>query len=370
MFVGYKTLICGHRQHGVTMRLKSILGLLCFASAAGCAAPSAAPTVTVSGTATYLARIAMPPEAVLTVRIEDVSIADRVAPVLAEVREPFGARQVPIPFALQVPRAKIDPKARYSLRAEISVGGQKRFVTDRDLPVLTQGGLEKYDLLLTAAAPAAPAAPAAQRWRGEFTYLADAANFVDCASGKRWPVANAGDYLATERGYLAARSAPGAPLMATFNGRVEVRPAMEGPPREHMVIERLGGFEPGARCAAAAALPLRGTAWRLIELEGVAVAAAPGQPRDIGLTLSATQNQVSGFAGCNNLVGGFESSGNALKFGGMAGTMMACDAAAMDRERKFHQALGAVTAFRIEGAQLSLLAGARPVARFSAAPSR
>ncbi len=348
------------------MKAGSILAALVAACALGCAAPPAAEMATVSGTATYLASMAMPPEAVLMVRIEDVSIADRAAPVLAEVREPFGARQVPIPFVLKVPRTKIDPKASYALRAEISIGGQKRFVTDAHIPVLTQGGLDQYDLLLQAVV----AAPAAQRWRGEFTYLADAANFVDCASGRRWPVATAGDYLAAERGYLAARSAPGAPLMAAFDGRVEVRPAMEGPAREHMVIERWGGFEAGARCASAAAPPLRGTVWRLVELDGAAVAAVPGQQREMGLTLSATQNQVAGYAGCNNLAGGFESNGPALRFTGMAGTMMACEPVAMDRERRFHQVLGTVTAYRIEGAQLSLLAGTRPVARFNAVAAR
>lgn len=44
--------------------------------------------VTVSGSATYLQRIALPPEAVLTVRIEDISSAGNNAQVLAETREP------------------------------------------------------------------------------------------------------------------------------------------------------------------------------------------------------------------------------------------------------------------------------------------
>jgi uncharacterized lipoprotein NlpE involved in copper resistance len=87
------------------------------------------------------------------------------------------------------------------------------------------------------------------RWRGEFVYLADAATFTDCASGLRWPVALAGDYLAAERRYMQMRSAPGAPLVVTFDGRLEVRPAMEGPAREHMVVDRLGGAESGANCS-------------------------------------------------------------------------------------------------------------------------
>lgn len=86
------------------------------------------------------------------------------------------------------------------------------------------------------------------RWRGEFRYLADAATFTDCASGLRWPVAMAGDYLALERMYLQQRSAPGAPLVVAFDGRLEVRAAMEGPPREHVVVDRRGVAEPAASC--------------------------------------------------------------------------------------------------------------------------
>jgi uncharacterized lipoprotein NlpE involved in copper resistance len=86
------------------------------------------------------------------------------------------------------------------------------------------------------------------RWRGEFRYLADAATFTDCASGLRWPVAMAGDYLALERAYLQQRSAPGAPLVVAFDGRLKVRAAMEGPPREHIVVDRHGGAEPAASC--------------------------------------------------------------------------------------------------------------------------
>jgi Type III secretion system lipoprotein chaperone (YscW) len=88
----------------------------------------------------------MPPDAVLTVRIEDVSFADNSAPVMAESRETFGTRQVPIPFMLKVPCGGLDKRARYSLRADISAAGQKRFGTDRDIAVLMPGAPDQYDL--------------------------------------------------------------------------------------------------------------------------------------------------------------------------------------------------------------------------------
>jgi uncharacterized lipoprotein YbaY/heat shock protein HslJ len=111
--------------------------------------------VTVSGTAAYRQRIAMPPEAVLTVRLEDVSRADTASVVLAETKQAFGERQVPLEFALQVPSSKINLDSNYNLRARIDVDGQMRFTTTRSYPVLTRGAKNKADLWLDAVQPGA-----------------------------------------------------------------------------------------------------------------------------------------------------------------------------------------------------------------------
>jgi uncharacterized lipoprotein YbaY len=111
---------------------------------------------TVSGSVAYRQRIAMPPEAVLTVRVEDVSRADAPAVLLAEIREPFGERQVPIPFSLQVFSASIDPRFSYVVRASITVNDEVRFTTTRSYPVLTRGATNTVDLLLEAVQPTAP----------------------------------------------------------------------------------------------------------------------------------------------------------------------------------------------------------------------
>lgn len=57
-----------------------------------------------------------------------------------------------------------------------------------------------------------------RRWRGAFRYVADAATFTECSSGKQWPVAMMADYPAVERNYPEFRSAPAAPLVVTFDG--------------------------------------------------------------------------------------------------------------------------------------------------------
>ena len=99
-------------------------------------------------------------------------------------------------------------------------------------------------LLLAASLHAEPA-----HWRGDFVYFADAALFTDCASGQRWPVAMTADAAALQRGYLEWRQEPEAPLLVNFDGRLELREAMEGPAREQMVVERFRSVEPGYTCA-------------------------------------------------------------------------------------------------------------------------
>ncbi|WP_143044785.1 hypothetical protein [Variovorax sp. YR216] len=86
------------------------------------------------------------------------------------------------------------------------------------------------------------------RWRGDFVYFADSAIFTDCKTGQQWPVAQAGDYLTLEEAYLRWQGAPKAPLLANFDGRIEVREPMEGPAREHMVVDRFVSVQPGTSC--------------------------------------------------------------------------------------------------------------------------
>ena len=107
-------------------------------------------------------------------------------------------------------------------------------------------------------------------------------------------------------------------------------------------------------CAAggtgAGAPPLRGTTWVMVGTGGEKM------PRPPSIRLDPEQPRVSGFAGCNRLMGTFELDGTRLSFGSAATTRMAC-LDGEDVEQRFLQAYGAVRAWRIEGGEL-LLTGA------------
>lgn len=64
---------------------------------------------------------------------------------------------------------------------------------------------------------------------------------------------------------------------------------------------------------------------------------------------------VNGMGGCNRYAGSAKIDGNAIKFLPMASTRMACSAAAMRQEGKFHSTLEKVRTWRIDQAQKKLL---------------
>lgn len=125
---------------------------------AGCATTNAAepPPVghgmtTVQVGVTYRERLLLTPGHVLTVRIEDVSLADAPSRILAEHRETLDGRGPPYVATLGVPRSAVDPRHSYAARAEIrDPAGALRFVTDTRYPVLTQGGGTTVEIVLRA----------------------------------------------------------------------------------------------------------------------------------------------------------------------------------------------------------------------------
>jgi uncharacterized lipoprotein NlpE involved in copper resistance len=134
-----------------------------------------------------------------------------------------------------------------------------RFVAPDRLRMLDREGREirstlNYEL---ARQPAVDPVAGPMPLRGMYSYLADAALFDECLTGKRFPVALEAAHAEVERAYREAGPAPGAPVLVTLDGRFDER-EVEGPKREHVIVEALGRFWPGEKCAkeAAAVAPL------------------------------------------------------------------------------------------------------------------
>ena len=204
--------------------------------------------------------------------------------------------------------------------------------------------------------------------RGMYRYMADAAVFEECLTRRRFPVSMEADNVALERAYLAAQAQPGEPVLASFEGRIARRPAMESDGTVLSVVpERFIGVWPGEGCGARmTTVELAGADWKLTRLGDVAVVVAEPsrQPR---LTLTA-DGRVSGFDGCNRLAGSYQATGTSIAFSQMASTKMAC-LVGMEHERAFADALERAKSFRLVGTALELLdGGGAPLASFEAEP--
>ncbi|WP_416876732.1 YbaY family lipoprotein [Litorimonas sp.] len=77
-------------------------------------------TLKITGQIGYRERIALSPGAVAEIKLQDISIADRPAPVLAEQTLEFDGQQIPWDFELNVESDELEPRGRYSVRAMIN----------------------------------------------------------------------------------------------------------------------------------------------------------------------------------------------------------------------------------------------------------
>ncbi|UCI06581.1 YbaY family lipoprotein [Mesorhizobium sp. B1-1-8] len=90
---------------------------------------SGAAEQTIAGEVTYRERIALPPHAVLSVELADVSQSDAPAMVIGQ-RKLMAAGQVPIRFEIGFDPKAIRPARTYALQARITVDGRLLFITD------------------------------------------------------------------------------------------------------------------------------------------------------------------------------------------------------------------------------------------------
>jgi putative lipoprotein len=127
--------------------------------------PSPPATATLTGTVTYRQRIALSPEAIVTVRLEDTSLAD--APAVPVVVHSFGAegRQVPLPFEFTFDPASIKDGNTYSVRASIEIDGELRWTSTTAYHVLTRGNPSQVDIVVDPVDAEPPEPPAASATR-------------------------------------------------------------------------------------------------------------------------------------------------------------------------------------------------------------
>jgi heat shock protein HslJ len=117
--------------------------------------------------------------------------------------------------------------------------------------------------------------------------------------------------------------------------------SMSGMPHPKSVTVVVGG-KTLTGCGGDPASLLQGAEWTVVEIGGAPLVAGSQ------VTLAfAPDGHLSGQASCNRFMSEYTLSGEGLAISKGAGTMMMCDAALMDQERRFLDALGGVQNFSI-----------------------
>ena len=123
------------------------------------AEPSDRAVAKVTGTLRYRERIALTPDAVVEVKLIDVSRADAPAITVEEhIIENPG--QVPIAFEIEYDPAEIDTRFTYAIQVRIMEGDDLAFINDTTYQVITRDNPTHVDMVLVkVGAPSAPSEP-------------------------------------------------------------------------------------------------------------------------------------------------------------------------------------------------------------------
>jgi putative lipoprotein len=117
-------------------------------------APATSSFIDIQGSVTYLARIALPPDAVLTLRVQDRSRNGKSILTLSEQSIELNGLQVPVPFQITIDRDLLGKKSRPFITARIERKGKLLFIEDKVYPALPDGQPEAGEIRLKPAGKA------------------------------------------------------------------------------------------------------------------------------------------------------------------------------------------------------------------------
>ena len=185
----------------------------------------------ISGVATYTNEEILPNDAQLEVVLEDISRMDVMAVTIGKtIINPAG--QIPISFKIVFDDEKIELGHRYAVRAKVIHKGKLLYITDTLNRVFRGLNDQKMHLIMKRIGKV----PQSRVMEGMYKYMADAAMFKDCITGKYYPVAFEGDNASLEKAYLKETNGSASYIKVEIKGKVLKRPKMEGDSDEDTLL--------------------------------------------------------------------------------------------------------------------------------------
>lgn len=330
----------------------AVLGLILATTLMGCAPPTESTTpvasthtdagsITIRGEVTYRERMALPPDSQAHIAIRDAASAV----IVAEKTFDTESRQVPIPFELEL---QTMPGIDYSLQATIrSTQGQTLWTTPEAVPLNTDNASNDLGTLWLVRAdttePTALALPykAIGQEPGWLLTLQPDGLMLEWDYGDKHvqtPLPQA-EQMGT--GYRYAATADGHDLDVKVTRGI-CHDSMSGIPYPDQVSVTVDGQKLHG-CGGEPRSLLAGKTWLVEDIND------GGIIDDSHVTLEfSADGQVSGHAGCNHYSGAYKLDGEALSFGPIASTLMACVPALDKQEERFLDVLNNTRSFDID----------------------
>ena len=274
-----------------------------------------------TGSLSYLSRIALAPNSIAEVTIRDTSVAD--GKIIAEQRIELEGQELPIPFTLELNNQKLDA-GTYSLSVLIKEKVEdKEQVSWRSAPVGVSGNLGEMAL---------GNLQLQQVTDYEFNSL------MQCGE-QRIHVA-----FADEQALLRIndQTFPLEQVIAASGARYQLAndPSTELWNKGDKAQLKVKG-KAFPECVSDAKSLLQGGEWQVTNLNGenVSMPADAKDGSEASLNFS-DDGRLFGRAFCNNIMGGYQLAGDKLSTSQLAGTMMMCTEAQMKHERTMLDVLG------------------------------
>ena len=332
------------------MKKKVILAFLPFFMITVCMANEAS----ISGKALYFERMALPSNAVFEATLEDISLMDEPSIIVGEMMiSPAG--QIPIAFEIKFNKDDIKKTNNYSVRARITVDGKIRFMTDTANFVFKGKDDSKVKLIMKKIKHSLEPTVMMQ---GMYQYMADAALFKECITGRKLPVLFEKDNLALEKAYNQDKKEIGALLKVQLEGKIVQRPKMEGEGmRSQLLVEHFIKTMPNESCANQHVdTSFSNMYWKLTALHGerITTKANTREAHIIFRSLDDGEGKFKGTTGCNTMSGSYEMQGEDLSINHkqVALTKMTCPDSKI--EKSFLLALKETVNWQIKGDHLEL----------------
>lgn len=303
----------------------------------------------------------LPDDAILTVRLEDVSLADAPSKLVGNRIIPVGGQTTPISWRVYYPGAIIDTRNRYNISAVISFANQLQYRTTNYYGVISGGMPSTINIEVVASNP--PGVTEGKPMQGMYNYMADAGMFFNCADQKNYPVTMEAANASLERAYSELKPGMNEKVWIEVIGQLVERTNMEGDGSGlNLLVEKVISASKDKTCPEGS-IPFAGKQWQLIEITDSSLVA--------GIDLSAANLEfsaagtVTGSGGCNRLNASFTVEHSKLNIGPMMMTRMACRGERGMLETEFTRALEKVDGFALADGVLLLLLEGEPLLKFA-----